>query len=177
MNTYTDKNQETKSTSVANSIAQKKSTTSQGLIDNRPESIQLMMKRSTRVAGGLDELADADETTEDYTSGDTTRTVSIGRLRTIYNGRTDEETKRYNILELMLEEIGGNSKGHDRITGNPALLAIFTQVCADLGVSVAWTGLNTEGDSSSSSSDEEGGSDAGGSAGGGSGTVTVGGGD
>ena len=45
-------------------------------------------------------------------------------------------------LEKLLEEIGGNSKGHHLITGDQDKLNIFKQVCKDLKINPEWTGLN-----------------------------------
>lgn len=100
------------------------------------------MKRSTRMYG-LNVVGNASSATQVFRSGEQSREVSIGYLRSILESTLDEYKSRYNILERLLEEIGGNSKGHQLITDDPDLLKIFEDVCAELEITVKWTGLNT----------------------------------
>ena len=148
-----------KGKAAANSVAQKKNNVNQGFgfVDNRPESIgqakqaTQLMKRSTRMLGLSDYAehkheGDSSQTAfsakKNYTSNATTIPVSIGYLQTTMAGALDEGGKRHNVLEKLLEEIGGNSKGHHLITGDQDKLNIFKQVCKDLKINPEWTGLN-----------------------------------
>ena len=103
------------------------------------------MKRSGRM-NGLNEIGTEDASIKkDFTSGLTTISVSIGKITTTLNSVTlSEDQKRYNVLETLLEDIGGNSKGHEHVTGDIDKLAIFVLVCEEIGKSVKWTGLNID---------------------------------
>lgn len=159
MNTHTDKTPENKSQAIAENLPKQQcygESTFQ-FVDNRPEAFaqrkmqeainnksgpKQLMKRSTRTH----ELAEFDNDeaseTKTYTSGNETRTVHLGKLKICLRRSSDNETKRYDVLETLLEDIGGQSKGHDVITGNPDLLKIFQDVCSELSITVEWTGLN-----------------------------------
>lgn len=105
--------------------------------------VQLMMKRSTRTHNISELNNDGAEETKNYSSGDFTRTVSVGKLKIILK-RESDENKRYDVLETLLDEIGGQSKGHEGVTKNSDLLEIFKAVCADLKITVEWTGLSLD---------------------------------
>jgi hypothetical protein len=116
-----------------------------------PSSPVQMMKRSVRVAGGLNGLGEpandeAGDQTVAYTSRhDDQRSVQFhqaraDRLRALENGD-------YSVREIILEEVGGHSKeGARHISADPDLYDIYMQLVERYGLT-SWIEPTYEGPS------------------------------
>jgi len=194
MSEYANKSAENRSIGVSDdhTVQQYKAKSAIQLADNRPAVVaqrkvqavsknsnalingmttQFMMKRSGRVQGNLNDLGSINNATQVFTHGTVSRTVHIGQLRH-FLGTGD----LYSLRERMLEDIGGNSKGHQHITGNASLLDIYYQVCDLLGIGRDQINLDGISKSTEDESSDKGGGGGGGESKGGDNGHTGGGG-
>lgn len=98
------------------------------------------MKRSTRYLD-LSDLEDVNSEKKMFHSGTQCKTVDIGKLKD-YSKLADRAKARYQTLEILLEEIGNQSKGHQVITNDPDLVEIWYQVCEAVNIDPKWPELS-----------------------------------